>query len=71
MDGIDEGKVGTYRPASDSFPPPPPPYPGRNDNDFEVKIAPHQMNGEATANGTTSSNELDDRWGIFTIVNLY
>lgn len=70
MDGIDEGKVGTYRPASDPFPPPPP-YPGRNDDDFEVKIAPHQMNGEATANGTTSSKDLDDRWGISTIVNLY
>ena len=61
MEGVDEGIVGTYRPTSDPLPPPPP-YPGdeKNLNNFEVKIAPDQMNGEAAANGMATVDE-DDR----------
>lgn len=43
-----DGTIGTYRSRSES---PVEPVDGQNLNDFEVKIAPDEMNGIPSANG--------------------
>lgn len=68
MEGMEEGVIGSYRPATDfSSLPDPPQYSGngKDPNDLEVKIAPSKdemyRNGDARGNGTAPTDG-DDRW---------
>lgn len=67
MEGMEEGMVGTYRPATEvTSLPDPPPYPGKAVDELEVKIAPSKdeifRNGETAKNGSAPA-DADDRWG--------
>lgn len=52
-----DGTAGTYRPRSES---PVNTVDGQTVNDFEVKIAPDEMNGVASANGKQHLDAKDD-----------